>query len=72
MEAAKSTADEVRLSAREIADAHTRKLPMEAYMLTFDLAIATQAEADRSAAQYDPLGRWLLESGGGNPSRSNG
>ena len=38
---------------------------MDTYMLEFDLYTATEAEADQSAAQFDPFGSWLLQTGGG-------
>ena len=41
------------------------KYPMEAYMLDLDLRTATQAIANRSAADFDPFGSWLLQTGGG-------
>lgn len=39
---------------------------MDVYMLELDLWTVTEAEANRSAASYDPLGRWLLDTGGGS------
>lgn len=38
---------------------------MEAYMLDLDLHTATQAIANSSAADFDPFGSWLLQTGGG-------
>lgn len=38
---------------------------MEAYMVEFDLGVATQAQVNRDSASFDPFGRWLLETGGG-------
>ncbi|MEQ1670938.1 MAG: DUF1629 domain-containing protein [Hyphomicrobium sp.] len=55
---------------------------MEAYMVELDLESVTQAQANRSAAQFDPFGSWLLKTGGGGkvpeewlqhwPSRASG
>ena len=38
---------------------------MEAYEFKQDFSSMTEAEVDRVPMQYDPLGRWQLETGGG-------
>lgn len=37
---------------------------MDAYELNLDLATVTIAQPNRDAVDFDPLGRWLLETGG--------
>lgn len=72
MDMARSTAIGVEVLSRDATSANERSCTMEAYMLDLDLNTATQAEANRDSAAYDPFGSWSLQTGGGQGSPKNG
>ena len=69
MDPTKSTADRLDFSDGESADMSERRDFMEAFMLEFDLATVTNAQADRDPATSAELRAWAFEKNEGVSGR---